>query len=454
MTGRRTVRALARAGSVVAILAGLAVAVGSSPASATGFPVVPTVWSPIVFTPGTQFYPNGNSMAADGLGNLYAIEGSSLVRFNVASSVATDAAPSLNLECTEGLVADSVGDVYVAYYPSCTTPAAIAEVSPSGAVTPVTSVYEVGLLALSSTGALYADAYNGSETGIFLITGSGATFVGPTACGGVIGMAVAPDGSIYYSTSCGHIYHMVGGVSTDFYTGVGYYLGALAIDGLGNVYASDLDGYYSSPLVISPSGTPQVLSTPADAPYVAPYCDEGDGSWIQNSVVIGGPTLYAGFAYCEGDPPVFDVFSTTVTPQSAIGGPPMLGATTFDQTVSGVLGQTITATWNGVPGAVSYTCTLMYALGVPSSFTVTTPSRTCSFGFLDPATEFGVQVVANFTGGATSPPSSAFAAPPPLPPAPATVHKTTLVCEKNHTHRLKVVTAVDPRCGSGWHLVG
>jgi hypothetical protein len=192
-----------------------------------------------------------------------------------------------------------------------------------------------------------------------------------------------------------------------------------------------------------------ILATIFDSQSGSPALDQ---PWTTGTVDL---SAFAGQSAVVRVVAVDDEFFLPVWVDGAgLAAPPSLSATTADQSVNGVLGQTITATWTGVPGAVSYTCTLMLGLGVPSSFTVTTPSRTCSFGFLSPTTEFGVQVVANLAGGDASAPASAFVAPPPLPAPPATVHRVTIVCEKNHTHRLRAVTGAHPHCGTGWHRVG
>jgi hypothetical protein len=158
-------------------------------------------------------------------------------------------------------------------------------------------------------------------------------------------------------------------------------------------------------------------------------------------------TVYSSGAF---DPEGFGFYAG-----SGEARPPLLAVVSTDVAVPAPLSQTITATWNGVPGALSYTCTLMYGFGAPSSFTVTTPSRTCSFTGLSPTNEYGISVVANY-GAVSSAPSVGFATPPPLPsstskPPP---QKHSIVCKKNRGTALRVVTAVHPRCPSGWHRVG
>ena len=102
---------------------------------------------------------------------------------------------------------------------------------------------------------------------------------------------------------------------------------------------------------------------------------------------------------------------------------------------------TLSATWDGVAGAQSYTCTLLYGLGVPSTFTTIVRVPTCSFYGLTPSVDYGVQVVANSSSGSSSP-TGAF------PQQSSTVIR----CADG---RASVsVRAWDPRCPAHFHRVG
>ncbi len=76
--------------------------------------------------------------------------------------------------------------------------------------------------------------------------------------------------------------------------------------------------------------------------------------------------------------------------------------------------RSLTASWNGSAGAASYICTLLYGFRDPSSFSITVPTPTCTFGGLAPNTPYGISVVARTSYG-VSPSVSAFAKTKPLP---------------------------------------
>ena len=76
--------------------------------------------------------------------------------------------------------------------------------------------------------------------------------------------------------------------------------------------------------------------------------------------------------------------------------------------------RSLNASWNGSAGALSYTCTLLYGFGDPSTFSVTVRTPTCTFGGLAPNTPYGISVVARSAYGVSSP-VAGFAKTKPLP---------------------------------------
>ena len=84
-----------------------------------------------------------------------------------------------------------------------------------------------------------------------------------------------------------------------------------------------------------------------------------------------------------------------------------------DLVVTGAV-RSLNASWHGSAGALSYVCTLLYGFRDPSSFSITVPTPTCTFGGLAPNTPYGISVVARTSSG-VSPAVSAFAKTKPLP---------------------------------------
>jgi hypothetical protein len=107
--------------------------------------------------------------------------------------------------------------------------------------------------------------------------------------------------------------------------------------------------------------------------------------------------------------------------------------------VANSVGGVLSASWNPTPGALSYTCTLLYGSNAPSSFTVRTASPHCTFNPIDAATTYGVRVVANYSYGASLP-VSVFATP----------QKSMITCVRDG--HVRHVTAYAPRCPAGWRV--
>ena len=229
----------------------------------------------------------------------------------------------------------------------------------------------------------------------------------------------------------------------------------LAADPSGNLYVSDYHNVYEISAVSQDSTLLPQSCTNSGIENIT-YWSGGlyFSSWLPGYVCEFNSAMTAASVYSTSSNPYAD---PGFNPEgfgflaAAAVRPPIVAVVTADESVPSPLSQSITATWLGVPGALSYTCTLMYGFGAPSTFTVTTPSRTCTYTGLSPTTEYGIQVVANYSGGASAP-SVGFASPPPLPSNPPPV-KHTIVCEKNHKTTLKTVTAVHPTCPAGWHRV-
>ena len=416
----------ARVALVAAVVAGVTVALGATPGGAT----IPVSWGTVSYPAGLPDNDCGNEFAVDAAGNIYTLVGGGgdpqVQEYTPSTGATVIDDPSANFGSCSWFTADSAGNVYV--WDSST--GNIYELSAGGEslVTGALDEDARGPLATDASGHLFV--YDNSTEDVYQIVGSVPHLVNNVGFDDANSIAVGPDGAVYVA-----VYDSCGGgvdkVTTSSVTafGTGWCEPeSIAVDSLGNVYVANED---STSLVEVPvGGAEDVMS---DVPSVGSEYNADEVFWSGSAL----------FYYEEGD-------TTQIFTPSA-GRPPLLAVVSSIQTSP--LGQTDTATWNGVPGAVSYTCTLLYGFNSPTTFTVTTPSRTCSFGGLDPTTEFGIAVVANFYGGSSAP-SSAFAAPPPLPPAPATVPKVTIVCENNKNHHLKAVTAVHPRCGTGWHLVG
>ncbi len=116
---------------------------------------------------------------------------------------------------------------------------------------------------------------------------------------------------------------------------------------------------------------------------------------------------------------------------------------------------TLSATWNPVSGATSYTCTMLFGFNLPTSFTATSTTPSCSFYGVSSAA-MGVSVVAN-AGGASSSAAVAFPSVSPTTTTttttPVTTKVHTIICQKGTTSRFKTVRGTHPTCPKGWHRV-
>ena len=126
---------------------------------------------------------------------------------------------------------------------------------------------------------------------------------------------------------------------------------------------------------------------------------------------------------------------------------------------------------NGYQAPTSYTCTLMYGFGIPSSYSETSTTTSCSFSGLGNNTTYGIGVVANYTyyygyynyssvqvtafpqavttttvAGSTSATTTSTSTTTTWPSQP----KRTITCVKGKI--TKKVTAVAPTCPAGYKL--
>jgi len=421
-----TRRALGRVVVAFALLTGIVTAIGAAPAGAT-IATLPATWGTVNYPAGLPNYDCGNEFAVDAAGNIYTMLGNGgdpqVQRYAPGTGV-TVTFPFDFGSCSHFTV-DASGDVYV----SNTSDGNIYQISTSGNLSLVTSdTCEPGPLATDAAGHVFF--YDYCSDGLYQIEGGVPVLLNTADTCYANSIAVAPDGSVYVADYCsGDVWR----VTSTSVTSVGSFCDAesVAVDSAGNLYVAD-DCDYSSPMEIPSGGSQGLLTPPLGSPGVS--ADE---------VFFNGATLYF---YDTGS-------NTTIYTLNALTRPPLLSVVSSLQTSP--LSQTDTATWHGVPGAISYTCTLMYGFTAPSTFTVTTPSTTCSFGQLDPTTEYGIQVVANFNGESSGL-SVGFATPAPLPtkPPPPAKKAHSIVCQKTHGTALRVVTAVSPRCPRGWHRVG
>lgn len=203
--------------------------------------------------------------------------------------------------------------------------------------------------------------------------------------GGVNGLAFDPQGNLYFSVYDANANLPDGGQLT-----------------LGEIPASWL-ATSSQSATIANGGILDIADT-VDTPYV----DSG----LQPVVVVNG-VLYVGsydsnqiYAYRLG------THATPVTNLSVK-----------------VVGGNLVATWSG-SATTSYTCTLLYGFGAPTSFTVTSRTNSCVFYNVG-NTALGVRVVASGANGNTTS-VSAFAT------------TTTIKCV--HGRTVRYVTAYSPRC--------
>lgn len=155
------------------------------------------------------------------------------------------------------------------------------------------------------------------------------------------------------------------------------------------------------------------------------------------------PTDFVPYAIVESYSGSAPCSPLITAPDGAVGCPYILARTSAPITGAPrglVVTRTVsdlTVSWIPGTGGSPYLCTLLYGFTTPSTFTVRTSSSSCSFLYLNPSTSYGVKVASDSGVGGSA---EIFSNPVP----------TTITCVRaNHVRR---VTAVNPRCPSGWRL--
>jgi len=415
------IRTHVRTGVITAlatIVTTLGFGVGTSVAGPASAPVVS---SPI------ELYgnpPYAMSMTSDPAGNIYYVDnagGLYKIAANDPTATAVQLASSFNFGANENITYFN-GYLYVASY---TSPNEVWKVSLDGSsIQP----YVVGGvngpdpegMAFDSAGNMYiADGNNnkiwqvpaGGGTPTVLSNGPSSAYPwGMTIRGSTLYVVDRNSRTIQsMSTS--------GGPWTTVFSDSNYIVNfrSITTDPAGNIFATMAAYSGNGAIVEIPAGseTSYVLNLPG-----LPV----------SSNVNGGITWSNGYVYFEngGGLGTFYRFADPITPSAPLN----LNLERHPTT--------LTATWAGVPGVTSYTCTLLYGFNNPSNFTIKTPTPNCTFSGLDKSTVYGIQVTAN-NGYYSSSPTSGFA---PLA-------KWTITCVKGKS--TKMVTAVNPRCPFGYH---
>ncbi len=170
----------------------------------------------------------------------------------------------------------------------------------------------------------------------------------------------------------------------------------------------------------------------------APAASDSTGYGYLHGVSCASATTCVAVGHDGSDQGIYNVITV---PGSTSLAPPLL--TSFAAT-SGY--GSLSLSWNASAGATSYVCTLLYGFNLPSSFTVVTTSTSCYFAGLDPNTAYGIAVVAQNSSG-TSSSVEAFAVTYPS----ANAKRHSIICISTHPpRRVRRVTAVNPRCPSGF----
>ena len=431
----------ALAGRLVAtflVVAGALTVIGSGAISPAGA-ATSTSWSTSVLPFFVPDHDTGNEFAADAAGNLYYVHTgtpAALTRYSPATAGSTTIYNGGLLNSGYlGFTVDSMGNSYFSLS------SGLYEISSSGVVTALDPSAPAGPITLDGAGNVYIASGN-SPTTVYEFSRGVITDLGSIpGTQYVNSIAVAPSGVIYVVDYYygGSVYSLSNGVSSSF--GSGWHRPeSVAVDGAGTVFVADELGYSSGTIVQLDSSGNRTNVTPTT--FAAGAGDE---------VFIGGSTLYTDLSGAEADVSPDVMYSTTVVPLSQIG------ASVRGLFVSGSIygpgsapQQMLTAQWLPSAGAVSYTCTLLYGFNTPSTFKVTTPTRSCSFAGLSETSTYGVSVVANFGGGSSSP-SSAYSSRAMWLSTGSTV-KHSALCQKNNSpSATKWVTNKNPRCPAGWH---
>jgi hypothetical protein len=418
-------RVLGRVALAAVLVTGILLATGLARTGAT----IGVSWGTTVLPFSVPDNDCGNELAVDGMGNIFTLTSATgISRYTPSTSTNVTLDGSRTFGFCSYFTVNSAGDVFVAN----SSDHIIYEISPAGTETVVTaSLANPGPLATDAGGNLYA--FDFATSTIYEIVG-GTPNVFHTVSISVNSMAVALDGSVYVSDYGANVQRVTPSSVTPVGSGWSE-AESVAVDGAGNVYVAAESATSLTELPVA--GSQDVLTATADS------------SGCGDEAFVGGSTLYY-FDECN----TTTLYTLGVTQLASLNRPTGLSVTSSNQPFQGALHQTLTATWHLVPNATSYTCSLMYGWTEPSQYTVTTASPICWFQGLDLTTEYGIAVVAN-NGLVTSLPSTAFATPTPVPapPPPAPSKVRTIVCQKNHSQRLRVVTRVNPRCPRGWHRV-
>ena len=375
--------------------------------------------------------PPAIGLTSDPQGNLYIAScngGLSEIPANDPSHTAVPFATNVGISCATSVqyyggflfVADQDGGVIW----RVTLDGASASIYSFG---PVSGQWSPSQLAFGANGTLYVGngRYSVSDN-LFTIPWGGGVAQPLTTVPGCPWGLVSRDASLFVGDRCDGVVESLpntgGSVSlaldpTQFSPEI-HTSGQLAADPAGNVFflGGTGCGSGSGRIMEIPAGSNTAVVVPATGYSLD--CTFGSGITWSN-----------GYVYIEtnglGDIARFpDPISTAVTHL----------AVTRDWT-------TLTGTWDGAPGAISYTCTLLYGFGGPSSFTTIVRTPTCSFYGLTPSTNFGISVVANYASGSSSP-VGAFPLQAP----------TIITCVRGHS---KVhVRAWNPRCPAHYHRVG
>ena len=379
----------------------------------------PSSWGTVTLP--TSIPDDNTHFAMDGNGNVYTVPYSGGVsRYSLATgtTVVLDGGASFSRDY---FAVDHSGNTYIN-----TGSGSIVKVDAGGFASNYGTVPSNGPLAVDPAGNVWAASFSGGNSTIYKFTSGIMSEVGVFTSLSATSMSVAPNGTLYaveYANT-GSLVAMspMGTTSVIDNTTLNRPEG-VAVDGANNVYVAA-----------------ESNSTIYEYPAGGPRTDIGGISGCPEALAVDGSTLYAYDECYSGNA----LGTYTVTPLSYAGAPVVqLNVQSALVAQQSSFSQGITASWYGVPGALSYTCTLMYGFSLPSTFKVTTPTTSCYFGNLSLNSQYGIQVVANF-GSATSPAVMMFA---PAVKTPS----SSIVCARGHAR--KRVTGINPTCPVGYHKV-
>lgn len=374
--------------------------------------------------------PDGQThFAMDGNGNVYTLlPGGGVNRYTIANNTSTplDTGQSFG---GDYFAVDHSGNVYIN-----TGSGTIVKIDALGNQSNFATALPIasGPVTVDTNGNLWVASWTNSSTDIYKFTSGVMSSVGTFTGFHANAMMVAPNGTLYAVNYSANLDSMSPAGVVNVVDNTLRGSEGVAVDGAGNVFvASEFDGtVFEYPATggqrqslgdYITSGAPETLTIDGSSLYA--YSENSLGSQVN---ILGTyPVVPLTYNYVNALPvPQLNVASALVTQTSSFS-------------------QSITASWHGVAGATSYTCTLMYGYGIPSTFKVSTTSASCSFGNLSLNSQYGVQVVAIY-GGVSSSPMTMFAPAVQIP-------KTSIVCARGHAR--KRVTAVNPRCPLGYHKV-